>query len=359
MVASAVSGAGAQVQLIESLPGYSTGSIRAMSDDGSVLAIDMLQPDSWGYDAFLNDAGNWAALPRYGLWNQVMGISSDGAAAIVTSTQPGSFSRLTHSVDGRHTDIWTSTGDFPVFAAITGNGRSVLYGIEQHDGSFRIDRWREGKGSGSLLDLSGVVGLQRVLAGNSDERFVFSANPSATEVRSYLYDGGIITDLGSVGSDPMSIIATDMSADGSVIVGSASGAASGVFTQDAWIWRDGQMTTLALDGLSHLSIASVSDDGAWMVGSSVPPNGDASTFLLGENGDVLFAADLLASHGFSIGADQHAYLLRVSGDGSTVAGLIQDGGFSGTHTYFTLRIPAPGPLGAFALAGLAACRRRR
>ena len=354
----------ADLTLFDLLPGYDFASTPAISADGSVLAVDMLSLDSGGSDSFVRVGDGWVAGPRYGLQNRTHGLSADGRAAVTVGTNPGSFSRLTHTRDGVRSDIWTAVGDRPAAAGITRDGATVAYAYEGPDGSFGLWRWREGGSNRRVHELDGYSSVERIIMGEHEDRFVFNAvtsytGPGMGESRAVLYDGGALTQIPAVPGFNQNMAAHAMTADGSVVVGSGSFIDPfNVRTDWAWIYRDGVTTEFTVPGIDPTGISDISDDASLMVGTSWA-GGSPVSYLLHADGRVEFADDLVTRAGLVLGSGQHAFFSRVSGDGSTLAGAIagDDANIHANPIYFTLTIPAPA--GLLPLAGLFALASRR
>jgi hypothetical protein len=360
----------AEIRWIELLPGYQSGAVSAMSDDGTVLGIDMLMPDTNGTDSFRWADGSWASMPRLGLFNLHQGMSGDGSAALTLGLNWGDPAVLTHTRDGVRTILGFADPTLGR-AALSSDGSTAFYSVQgpSADPRIQIERWSE-------------RGTTEILA-RLDAMFVGTASMLGTDREDLVVvTGAVRTDEhGANGSHRVTVVgaghsviiptltdaewvhaqATGVSRDGSVIVGleSSRDGAGGPTFDRSWIARDGVVSELLVAGIDALTVTGLTDDGLTMVGGGLDASGVARSFLLHADGRTEHVEDLLAAEGFTLAAGQRAMIHRISGDGTVIAGSIDTfiPGESFTSVLFTLTVPAPG--GSLLLAGVALVARRR
>lgn len=375
ILAAATTLASAQVNLVELLPGYTLGQFHGMSADGSTLMVDMYIQDSIGYDAYGWRGGAWESLPRHNEFNHWQGISADGRTTLSESSNWGSNSRLVLVTDGVRKDIdYSHNTNRRTLGALTRDGGTVFYSKHDNGGGndpntarpVELFRYQTGDLLGrriaALPDRYTMV--HGLLAGSRDDFFVISARRNADEngvgggERTLIYDAGELIDLPDlIDDETVYSRVSAMTADGSVIFGAQS---TFFGPEVSWIYRDGTLSELTMSGFSAISIGSVTDDASAMVGYGTTDAGESSSFLIYDDGRAFSVATLLAANDFTLGANEQASIYHISGDGSTVAGVIYRGTstpFGPDFAVFTLTIPAPA--GLLPLAGLFALARRR
>lgn len=208
-----------------------------------------------------------------------------------------------------------------------------------------------------------------MLAGDRDDLFVINAglamdqNGVGGATRTLVYDAGHLTEISTLSNaDIIHFGATAMTADGSVIVGMESSRSLNGFdsTERSWMYRDGQLSEILIDGFSQLSIRSITDDATAMVGSGIRDTGEHGSYVFYDDGRLFSAVDLLSLNGILLGAGESASIQGISADGSTVYGAISLGTwsqFGPAWTLFTVSVPAPSSL--LCMAGLTLLARRR
>jgi hypothetical protein len=359
----------AQVEIIDLVPGYSQAVVTGVSADGSTLALNLSNRDGGGVDAFTRSNGVWHALARYGSDNRVIGMSADGRSTLTVSHAGEWLNQLVYERDGVRTLMPPNPDNFPTRGALSRDGLTAAFVIQggvtnPHNMFFR---WSAGDLAPLTVDFGSEYTVQSVLGSDRDDFFVFTGygvtNPS-NQNRVSIYDAGQLTHVSPLAGDFLSLQSNAVA----VTTGDRRVIGHDVFragpSQDlsfrSWIHADGVTTELRADGVDDLYVLSASDDASLMVAQGMV-GGLLDWFLLGSDGSVDAVTDLLAAEGVFLTDGQEASLSMISGDGTLLVGDIIDRvpGVSISYTTFTLRIPAPGPLGALALAGLAACRRRR
>lgn len=362
----------AEIRWIELLPGYQFGSVSALSDDGTVLGIDMLMPDTNGTDSFRWAGGSWASMPRMGLFNLHQGMSGDGSAALTLGLDWGNPAVLTHTRDGVRTFLGFADPSLGR-AALSTDGGTAFYSVQGPSSNPRvqIERWREDGGTDTLARLDDMfVGTASMLGTDRDGLVVVTG---AIRTDQHGVNGSHRVAL--VGADQTVVIptltdaewvhaqATGVSRDGAVVVGfesSQDGAGSPTIDR-SWVYRDGVLSEVTAAGIDALTVTGLTDDGWTMVGRGLDDLGAARSFLLHTDGRMEHVEDLLAAEGFTLAAGQRAVIHRISGDGTVISGSIDTfiPGESFSSVVFTLTVPSPG--GAVLLAGgwVLAARRRR
>jgi probable HAF family extracellular repeat protein len=205
-------------------------------------------------------------------------INNKGDIAGRSDTADGS----THAVlwqDGLIKDLGTLGGDYSTTTDINDKGQ-ILGSSTTKDGSTHPFLWQEGV----MTDLSNLAGRipWSAAAINDKGQFVGGAhNPNSpnNSDQGYLWDNGILTDLGYPG--PLNYgasYATDINNNGQIV---------GVYNVDefrhAFIWENGVMTDLGLgisDGSLHINI---NDLGQIIIDLSYPLYTDdswSSSYLL-------------------------------------------------------------------------------
>lgn len=374
LIALAATAGVGQVTLVDLLPGYTLGGVHGISADGSTLAVDMLNNDLFGYDAYAWRSGGWSSLPRYERFNQWQGISADGRTTLSVSSRWGQDPRLERVDNGVRETIVSGVGDRRVSGGLTRDGRTVFYTAHPGmGGPVALHRHRAGAWAGeSLGTLSDrFIGGGISLTGSRDDFFVIEGQLGESDLgvggmtRTLIYDAGAMVELPTLmQADIIHSTATGMTADGSVIVGIESFRDIGDIpgSDISWIYRGGVLSELVVDGFSGLRVRGITDDGRAMIGQASDQTGHAGSFLFYDDGRSFSAEALLAANGVSLGLGQSASIESISGDGWMVFGAIHLGtssAFGPDWRLFTLRVPGPGGVGVLVAAGALGVRRRR
>ncbi len=360
--------------LIDLLPGYTLGELQGLSADGTTLAVDMLVSESIRYDAYAWRDGQWSSLPRVDRFNLWQGISADGSVTLSVSSQWGARPRLIRVEDGVREHITFGTDDRELNAAITRDGQTVFYTMGgQASGPVDVLTYAAGSGRADLVATldERYDRVIDVIAGDRDDLFVINSAVRPAGVgfpgteRALLYDDGRIFEIPTLSDDAgASTWASDMTADGSVIVGVETRIDLDTYstTSKSWIYQDNRLRELVVDGLTDTSISSITDDAtAMIVSGRSQTDGSYSSFLLYEGGRRVSAAELLAAEGLVLGMHDTAVLNDISGNGLVVSGVISSGvvtPFGPELTLFTINVPAPPSGLALVLMGYAGRRRR-
>lgn len=369
--------ASAQLELIDLLPGYTLGQMHGISADGSTLAVDLFINDAVAYDAYAWRGGAWGSLPRYDRFNNWQGISGDGRTTLSVSSDWGQDGHLVRVENGVRDTVTYPNGGRRVHGALTRDGQSVFYSLqpEVFASNQLVELYRYGANSspGELVaTLSDrFVGVHGLVAGDRDDLFAIEAQIDESDLgvggmtRAVIYDAGSLVELPTLtNADVVHFGVSGMTADGSVVVGTESSRGIDDFetVERSWVYEGGVLSELTVAGFSQLSILSITDDARAMVGYAISDAGDGGSYLIYDRARAYSAEQLLANNGVTLGAGEHASIGGISADGSTVYGAIYRGTsspFGADWTLFTVAVPAPGGVSALVLAGLLAARRRR
>ncbi len=346
--------------------GYRIERVIGVSDTGTVGAtLTRLDPYGWG--AFMHGSNGWTALHPDSSVSRLMGLSADGGVTLSMSVAPGGV-----FVRGGFGSV-SLPADGP--AALSSDGRTVLLGSAGGAGGpSEVRRWRDGVITPVLTLPDRYMGTPGLLAGASGDVFVVNADIGVydaytTPRRVLRADAGGLTELGTLMNAAfVESTATAMSGDGSVIAGlerawDGPGDADR-FDSRAWVWRDGVMSELLLDGFSDVVVRGMSSDGSALLGVGRMLDGAydrPGSVLVHADGRTESVESLLIGAGVSFGAYGWATAEAISADGLTVAGSIWrfDAAGEWSSSLFTLTVPGPGGLTMLAGLGVLAARRRR
>jgi probable HAF family extracellular repeat protein len=164
--------------------------------------------------------------------------------------------------------------------------------------------------------------------------------------------------LGDLSPDlPMDSTAYGVSAEGSVVVGSAESLA---FQKEAFRWTTGGgMVGLGvLPGHTESFAQDVSADGSVVVGSSYNPEvGGTDAFIWDAAHGMRSVRDVLVAQGLNLNGWSLFSAEAISDDGLTIIG--RGNNPSGLGEQWIATVPEPTTLSLLAVAGLAAARRPR
>jgi len=363
--------AGAEVNLIDLLPGYTLGHTSGLSADGSTLAVNMFVTQAIQYDAFAWRDGGWSSLPRMDQFNLWHGLSADGNTTLSVSSEWGGRPRLVRVENGVRDWITFGTDDRQLEAAMTRDGQTVFYTMGgQASGPIDVFMYSANTYPATQIMTLGdqYSRVNDVFAGSRQDRFVMNTSllPSgigmSSTARALLYDSNAVFEIPTLSGDTdVQSRAVGMTADGSTIIGVEQDSSNLSDPDRSWMYRNGVLTEMTLDGFEHFSIGSITDDASAWVGGAFNSDGTGESFLVYEDGRTLSVHDLLATEGVLVGENEFASLQHISANGAVVSGVINRG-FSGAFgpevTLFTINVPAPSSA-AFALLGLGLIPRRR
>lgn len=357
-----------QLRFFDPLPGYDRVWATHVSADGRMIAVEMFDFAQVGYDGYVWRDGQWDALPQLGISNLNYGLSADGTVGLNYSIASGA-SILSLTRGGERTQIPTS-GNGLVRAGLSRDGERVYYNQVSAGVPGRTELWLWNSGASHSVALmpEAVWAVEGIHAAGRDGFAVVDAvlEPQAgaqSQSRTYLYEGGSFTELGPViGLSEYQSWTTGVSADGRTIVGVQQGwdpsAWMGLTT--SWMYRDGVLSEIAVDGLQNLGVLGMSDDGFVMFGAGFDAQGSARWLLWDMDGHTTDLSDLLLATGYDPGSYAGYEFQRISGDGRTVVGsVLVETQFGFTSRVFALTVPSPGGIGLTVGAGLLAARRRR
>ncbi len=188
--------------------------------------------------------------------------------------------------------------------SVSADGR-VVVGTRQ-GGAFR---WEDGV----FTELAFSPGDQgRATAASADGSIVvgWTVGPNGNEA--FRWENGVMTGLGDLPPDPFNSSASDVTADGTVIVGAGTTSDVLFSSFEAAVWDSGGLQKLSdiAGGGPYASIGGISADGSVMAGTLSPAG---SGFFLYEGGSVQLIGDLP-------GGDVGGFVHAVSADGSTLVG---------------------------------------
>lgn len=357
-----------QLRLFDPLPGYDRVWATHVSADGRMIAVEMFNFAQVGYDGYVWRDGQWDALPQLGRTNLNYGLSADGMVGLNYSIDVGG-SVLSLTRGSERTQIPTS-GNGLVRAGFSRNGERVYYNQLSAGVPGRTELWLWNSGASHSVALmpEAVWAVEGIHAAGRDGSAVVDAvlEPQAgaqSQSRTYLYEGGSFTELGPViGLSEYQSWTTGVSADDRTIVGVQQGwdpsAWMGLTT--SWMYRDGVLSEIAVDGLQNLGVLGMSDDGSVMFGAGFDAQGSARWLLWDMDGHTTDLSDLLLAAGYDPGSYAGYEFQTISGDGRTVVGsVLIETQFGFTSRVFALTVPGPGGIGLLVGTGLLAARRRR
>jgi probable HAF family extracellular repeat protein len=230
---------------------------------------------------------------------------------------------------------------------VTADG-SVVVGFGYDDTHSReAFRWENGS----------MVGLGFLPGAVSSEAYCVSSNGlvvgGISGNEAFRWESGLMTGLGDLPGGAFSSSVTDISFDGSVMVGTSKSAAG----QEAFVWYKGVMVGLGdLPGGDYSCRASVvSQDGSSVMGVSATEAGD-TVFIWDENGGIRdFKEVLETDYLLDLTGWQLLDVVSLSQDGSTIIGFGQgpDG-----YSMWKAVIPEPATISLLA-GGLLLLRRFR
>jgi uncharacterized membrane protein len=264
-------------------------------------------------------------------------------------TSEAGMQRLPKLSEGTRDDGWAS--------AVSGNGRTIVGGAYLGETAYALE-WRDGELRGTLPAGQNSISL-------SDVSFDGSTIIGAVDGIASFWDAE--RDLISLGTLPgdTNSVATDVSSDGTRIVGNSSIGYGETYRGRPFAWTkdDGLVELPSYPSSRWTSALSMSADGKFIVGAAsfnaLPPF-HREAMILGPNGNWRLLEDVLTSVGLG---DQFegwnfdsAY--SISADGKTIVGVgIHPDGYEAS---WVAHVPEPGS-GLMLLIGIVfachACRR--
>ena len=377
--------------------GGTVSSLLGLSGDGSAAAGTSNSPSSSNTQAFRWTATGGAVglgyLPGGTLHSRAAGMSADGTVVIGTSDTNASG---TTTQAFRWTDAagMVGLGYLPnnkyatsLAAGISADGSVIVGSSSDAAGEPEAYRWTAATGMvglGFLANSTNRYSMQTSVgsvasAANTDGSVVVGSSYSlyaspatntggeafrwtaATGMVGLGYIGGLTV----AGSGAATTAAYGVSADGSVVVGSEGGFATGAGPNHAWRWTAAggmqDLGTLAgADGRFELvsGASAVSADGTIIVGASQTDDGTTNqhAFRWASSGPHTGMWDLntlLTSAGLNLGSEVLRIASRVTPDGQFISGTDNgglgfiaryiDGGPAATQTYPSAPVDTPPP----------------
>ena len=287
-------------------PDHSSSEAVGVSADGSVVVGHSESGTRWGFR--WSAPSGMIAVQEWGLQGYISDVSGDGRTIIGgIGTQPGRWTAETGFVP-IGLGAWIGGG----FSAASQDG-TVLAGSAWRGEPTEAVRWNAGDG---IVNLSG---LPEYAIGN-----IYSA-------------------------------ATDVSADGSVIVGWSDVQSDyGVPPRPLAFRFTADTGMIVLDSSSDSWASGVAGDGSVVVGSRY-----GSAFIWDPTNGMRSLHDVLTDLGVDVTGWQLERALAISADGSTIIGTDVDASYNTVGWVATVPEPATLPFVAFAALGFARWRTRR
>jgi probable HAF family extracellular repeat protein len=299
---------------------YSHSDADGVSADGSVIIGVGSSVNGRGRELFRwTESGGMVGLPG----NYADDVSGDGSVIVGTSI----------NVNGTEAFCWTESGDMvplpfylyhsTVASGVSGDGSVIVGYGKSFDDYTNIDvyeafRWTESGGMVGLGDLRGgrFYSVASDVSGDGSVIVGTSINVNGTEAFRWTESGGMVG-LGDLPGGGFYSDNSRVSGDGSVIVGYSQS----VNGYEAFRWTEwGGMVGLGdLDGDQFYSYANgVSGDGSVIVGTSQSFNGSEAFRWTQETGMVSLKETLIGK-----GLDVSGWTLKsatISADGFTIVG---------------------------------------
>lgn len=336
------------------LPGWSISSPAGVSADGSVVAGTLFGAPGAGYQAFRWTAPSGMVALPFG--TIARDVSADGSA-VVGQRQ---------SLHGTMAFRWTSTegtinlGFLPnpinepysEARAVSANGAVVVGVGSNSSGASEAFRWTEA---------GGMQGLG-FLGGNSSHATDVSADGAVVVG---LSGGGLFRWTAATGMVDLGVPTgfhfgeeAGVSADGSVVVGSRVDS-QGHFEAFRWTEASGPVGLGSLVGFVDSYPLDVSGDGSTVVGYGTFASGQDEAFLWSQSGGMRFLRDVLSN---DFGLNLTGWTLNAAGsisaDGLTIVGYGRNP--SGSTEAWVAHIPEPGTWLLVIIPVMAkACKRGR
>ena len=357
LFASAASAATPSFQGLGTLPGSTGSAAWGISPDGSTVVGSVgSQGFRWTSSGGMQGIGN---LP--GRSNSFPRDASGDGSVIVGSS---------FSSSGGEAFRWTQSGGMQPLGHLAGfssssvargisDDGSVIVGSSSNDTASQAFRWSSSQG---MQPLAGVVGYGAGASGvSADGSVVVGSHTNSagnTEAFRWTSSGGL-QGLGDLAGGEFFSIASDISADGLTIVGHGRPALNAQAFR--WTTAGGMQGLGYLPGFGHTEALDVSGDGSIIVGQasgSVAGGDDRTAFIWDATHGIRGLQDVLVN---DYGLDLTGWTLRpaqgISADGTTIVGWGINP--AGQTEAWRAVIPEPSSLSLLALAGVALVRRRR
>ena len=327
-----------------------------ISDDGGTVVGDS---DAGSYHASFRWTFDTGTVPLTGVpQSRAVGVSGDGTVAAGNNDQT-----VFRWTAGGGT---TEPGDIPMFYVaqdLSADGTTIVGGAN----SPRAFRWTATEGTTVLGTLPGHTSSRaNGVSADGSVAVGFSANGTTSEAFRWTASGGMVG-LGHLPGLSQSY-AAGVSRDGSVVVGDGSSAVSGSYEAFRWTEADGMQGLGDIPGgIGHTLATAVSDDGSVVVGTA---NNFLDAFVWTPDLNMVTLCSLLADLGVdTLEWSALSSVTDVSANGRYLAGVGTR--FGNTEAFrvdlgenwqaqFQSAVPEPSTYaaGLVALGGLAARWRR-
>lgn len=288
------------------------GSAEGVSADGSVVVGALVEPDVQAF--------RWSAATGV----VPLGYPADGYSA-ATAISPDGTTIVGSQATG-HLD------EFGIIVIDPARARFWPGGVVAPT---------HGNGGNSFFSAISGTG---VAVGNTE--FIpppFPPDFGENEIRPFIHGAGYHQELPHLpgvtsGSLPLpTTVATDISRDGRVVVGSGTNAQG---RDEAFLWTQagGMVGLNSLPGLSHSYVSATNANGSVIVGTAYEPTNQVSEgFYWTANGGMQSADALLQSRGVNLNGFHVTDITAVSANGLTIAGLGLE--FNGEQKAFVAELP--------------------
>ena len=339
------------------IPGKPTPNIGIgffdISGDGSTIA-GAVRVDATTYKAYRITTSGYQALPGIegNAYVLAYGASDDGN--VIAGLSAATYSSRSAAVAWEGTTMTQlahlnpTAGPFQASSAfgVSGDGTVVVGSSSTSTGAAHAVRWVN---KGTPEDLNGSNFLSSIAQRTSRDGSVvvgYGGNGTyANEAFVWTQSGGMVG-LGvlaaDVGTTYAKSRATDVSADGKVVVGYSLGHGTGD-KAEAFRWTSsGGMTGLGLlPGGTDSRAAAVNADGTVIVGSAFQPSTyvpqEVTAFRWTESGGMQTVAAWLTANGVAVGSNTFKDAVGVSDDGNVIIG---EGQINGTTQRYIARVAA-------------------
>jgi uncharacterized membrane protein len=361
--------------IIDPAPGYNRTRITGLADDGKVVGYSNNNNSGLPGPSFIwtPQSGRQDLVTYPGAVYMTGRLSGDGssiAGTASTSTPTGSTITPYHR---------SSAGSFTTIGPLAGysNGTPRVAGLSR-DGSRVVGDTTVGSGlvSAASWIWSPTTGTQAIPTFTGGSQYFVASDISG--------DGRTAVGYGSRGalgnvqeawiwregqgttilSTPSSNgVASALTSDGSVVAGSALISDGGHIGYGAYLWRNGVGSSLGFYGdFDYADPTGISSDGTVVVGNlgDSPTSIYSRSFVWTQSTGMILVEDYLQSFGIVLPANKIITgSSLISGDGRTFSAQIRDATNGESPYYFVATIPAPPTAGLIALGLLASARRRR
>ncbi len=329
----------------------------ALSADGQVVGgVADVAGDTEGRAFRWTSAGGMQNLGSLGGPESITyGLNSNGSVA----------TGIGHIAAGQiHAFRWASGSGIQDIGTVGGRPSSQGFALSA-DGSVAVGgvsrafRWTSAGGMQDLGTFGGTASSANAVSADGSV-VAGSANTAAGVPHAFRWtNAGGLQDMGTLGTTS---IAKALSADGSVGAGysqvlPALGQSTSGYHAFRWTDAGGMQDLGTLGGATAYGFA-ISSDGSTIVGASdIPADGIQRAFLWTQSLGMVDLNTYLPALGVNLTGWLLVSAQSISADGTAIAGY---GIHNGQNQAFLISgIPAPGAAGLLVLAGLGAARRRR